>query len=101
MFWEHSLIESHGVQNDNNDKVTDDYVFVFDLQGVYKSKLKVHFRLGKEQFRNEMRRLINLCCHGRCNYFVGLGQTTGYPGGVLCTQYRSTGHSTHFFFCAN
>ncbi len=25
----------------------------------------------------------------------------GYPGGVLCTQYRSTGHSTHFFFCAN
>ena len=50
MFWEHSLIESHGVQNDNNDKVTDDYVFVFDLQGVYKSKLKVHFRLGKEQF---------------------------------------------------
>ena len=75
MFWEHSLIESHGVKNDNNDKVTDDYVFVFDLQGVYKSKLKVHFRLGKEQFRNEMRRLINLFCHGRCNYFVGLGQT--------------------------
>jgi hypothetical protein len=27
--------------------------------------------------------------------------TFGYPGGVLCTQYRSTGHSTHFFFCAN
>jgi hypothetical protein len=25
----------------------------------------------------------------------------GYPGGVLCTQYRSTGHSTHFVFCAN
>jgi hypothetical protein len=25
----------------------------------------------------------------------------GYPGGVLCTQYRSTGHSTHFYFCAN
>ena len=50
MFWEHSLIESHGVKNDNNDKVTDDYVFVFDLQWVYKSKLKVHFRLGKEQF---------------------------------------------------
>ena len=50
MFWEHSLIESHGVQNDNNDKVTDDYFFVFDLQGVYKSKPKVHFRLGKSNF---------------------------------------------------
>ena len=50
MFWEHSLIESHGVQNDNNDKVTDDYFFVFDLQGVYKSKPKVYFGLGKEQF---------------------------------------------------
>ena len=23
---------------------------------------------------------------------------SGYPGGVLCTQYRSTGHSTHFVF---
>jgi hypothetical protein len=30
-----------------------------------------------------------------------LGLIDGYPGGVLCTQYRSTGHSTHFFFCAN
>ena len=45
MFWEHSLVESHGVQNDNNDKVTDDY---FDNND--KSKPKVHFRLGKEQF---------------------------------------------------
>ncbi len=50
MFWEHSLIESHGVQNDNNDKVTDDYFFVFDLQEVYKNKPKVHFRLGKKHF---------------------------------------------------
>jgi hypothetical protein len=25
----------------------------------------------------------------------------GYPGRVLCTQYRSTGHSTQNFFCAN
>jgi hypothetical protein len=24
----------------------------------------------------------------------------GYPGGVLCTQYRSTGHSTQNFFGA-
>jgi hypothetical protein len=24
----------------------------------------------------------------------------GYPGRVLCTQYRSTGHSTQNFFCA-
>jgi hypothetical protein len=25
----------------------------------------------------------------------------GYPGGVLYTQYRSTGHSTQIFFAAN
>ncbi len=24
----------------------------------------------------------------------------GYPGKVLCTQYRSTGHSTQNYFCA-
>ncbi len=24
----------------------------------------------------------------------------GYPGGVLCTQYPSTGYSTHFRICA-
>ncbi len=24
----------------------------------------------------------------------------GYPGRVLCTQYRSTGHSTQIYFCA-
>ena len=54
MFWEHSLIESHGVKNDNNDKVTDDYVFVFDLQGVYKSKLNKCI-LGWEKSNFEMK----------------------------------------------
>ncbi len=28
-------------------------------------------------------------------------QLGGYPGGVLYTQYRSTGHSTQIFFAAN